>query len=118
MASVDPVGVNDILIAVMAGALVVLFGALYATAFAFARLYRKRALMLVGYGFFMLLAVCVFVLSSALHLDGLWTLLVVVLLVGYLTAPQLIWRLTRATHDHNDDVGSSTAPASVRRSAP
>ncbi len=98
MTSVDPVGLNDILIAVMAGALVVLFGALYAGALAFGRLYGKAGLVLVAYGFFALLAACVFVLSSALHLTGGWEMLVVLLLGGYLIAPHLIWRLSLATH--------------------
>jgi hypothetical protein len=95
---VDPVALNDILIAVMAGALVVLFGALYAVTFAFGRLYRKPSLILAAYGFFLLLAACVFVLSGALRLSGLWEILLVLLLAGYFVAPQMIWRLSLATH--------------------
>jgi len=114
MTSVEPVGLNDILIAVMAGALVVLFGALYAATFAFGRLYDKAGLVLVAYGFFALLAVCVFVLASALHLTGFWEMLVVVLLVGYLVAPRMIWRLSQATHQQSPDDTSAQGPAPGR----
>ena len=112
MGAVEPVGLNDLLIAVMAGALVVLFGALYALTFAFGRLYGKVSLVLLAYGFFALLAACVFVLASALHLNGFWEMLVVVLLVGYLVAPRLIWRLSLATHQCDETV--STGPAAGR----
>jgi len=95
----EPVAVNDILIAVMAGALTVLFGALYALFFALGKLRGSRlfmALSLLSYG---ALGTMVTVLAIALHLTGFWQALTAALLLGYLVAPQAIWHLCVATHE-------------------
>ena len=103
------VGVGDLLVAAIAGALVVLCGAFYAALFAFARLYQRRDLTLVAYVFFGALVVCVLVLADALRLSGVWALLAALLLAVYLIAPHLIWKLSVATHDEaGDGVTSST----------
>ena len=94
----EPVELNDILISVIAGALVVVFGALYALTFAFGRLTGRKILTASAYGFFTLLAIAVLVLADALRLTGLWLLITAVILAGYLLAPHAIWKLCAGTH--------------------
>jgi ABC-type glycerol-3-phosphate transport system permease component len=94
----EPVDLNDILISVIAGALVVLFGALYALAFALGRLSGRRDLVCLGYGFFALLVVAALTLADALHLTGIWQVVTAVILAGYLLAPHAIWKLCAGTH--------------------
>lgn len=94
-----PEGLDAFLRAVIAGALVVVFGAVYAACFAFGRLFSSLILMRVAYGCFVLLMVAVYVLSTSLSLDGIWNVLLLLLLVAYFLAPRMIWRLTEATHE-------------------
>jgi ABC-type glycerol-3-phosphate transport system permease component len=94
----EPVELNNILISVIAGALVVLFGALYALTFAFGRLTGRIVLTGLAYGFFALLAVAVLILADALRLTGFWQLITAVILGGYLLAPHAIWKLCAGTH--------------------
>jgi hypothetical protein len=99
---IQPVDVSSFLIAAIAGAMVVMLGALYAGSFAFGRLYRNRWLIRLSYAFFVGLAISVTTLANALHLEGIWTMLVYVLLIGYLLAPRAIWRLSVGTHGEVD----------------
>lgn len=104
--------VNRVLLATMAGALVVLAGALYAAVFAIGKLAAKPGLTRLAYLFYVVLVVAVLVLARSLEFSGVWNLLTVVLLIGYLLAPQGIWRLCVGTHqdsppgDKNETVGS------------
>lgn len=107
MNHIEPVVLSDLFTAVIAGALVVLCGALYAATLALARLQGRRGLALIAYAFFAGLAYCVLVLARALHLNGFWELLVGLLLAGYLVAPHLIWKLSVATHGHREPDGST-----------
>lgn len=118
MTGVDPVGLADLMVAAIAGALVVLFGALYAAVLAFAKLYRRRDLTLLAYLFFAALTASVGVLTQALHLAGVWHVLVGALLMGYLLVPRLIWKLSVATHAGAVDGAPSAAPAAVRAGGP
>lgn len=99
MAPMGPEGLDAFLLAVIAGALVVVFGAVYAACFAFGRLFASQILMQVAYVCFALLTGTVYVLSTSLHLEGIWNVLMVLLLVAYFVAPRMIWRLTAATHE-------------------
>ena len=92
-------GLDAFLRAVIAGALVVVFGAVYAACFAFGRLFSSLILMRVAYGCFALLMVTVYVLATSLQLGGIWNILMVLMLVAYFLAPRMIWRLTEATHE-------------------
>ena len=94
----EPVEVNDILISVIAGALVVLFGALYALALALGRLNGSKVLIGLAYGFFALLAVAALILADALRLTGFWQMVTAVIVAGYLLAPHAIWKLCAGTH--------------------
>lgn len=90
--------VNRILLATMAGALVVLAGALYAAVYAIGRLADNPNLIRLAYLFYGVLVVSVLVLARTLEFAGLWNGVVVTLLLGYLVAPQLIWHLCVGTH--------------------
>ncbi|MGB5211629.1 MAG: hypothetical protein WBP60_14005 [Gammaproteobacteria bacterium] len=95
---IEPVAVNDIMAAAIAGALIILFGAAYALLFAVSRLRGQGRLMIVAYLAYGLLAFCVLVLARTLNLEGLWQSVTAVMLVGYLVAPRLIWNLCVGTH--------------------
>lgn len=99
IAPLGPEGLDAFLLAIIAGALVVLFGGVYAACFAFGRLFRKSSLMLAAYGCFALLIGAVYVLATSLHFSGFWNVLMVLLLIAYFVAPRMIWRLTAATHE-------------------
>ena len=90
------------MIAVIAGAMVILLGALYAFTYAVAKLNKKRALLGVAYGIFAGFSVSVLVLAQALHLTGYWWAVTLVMLLGYLLAPQAIWKLSVGTHKVSD----------------
>lgn len=98
MDATQAVEVNSILLAVMAGAMVVLAGGLYAAVFAIGRLSSRESLVRLSYLFYLFLAVSVLVLARSLNFSGIWQWLTILLLVGYLFAPQLIWRLCVGTH--------------------
>ncbi len=98
----EPVELADFLIAVIAGGMVVLLGALYALAFAMAKLNKKQWLMGVAYSLFAVFCVSVFVLARALNLNGYWWAVTITMLVGYLLAPQAIWKLSVGTHKAPD----------------
>ena len=98
----EPVEVQDMMIAAMAGALVVMFGAAYAFVFALAKLKGERRLSLLAYICFAGLAVWVFVLASALNMHGFWHIVTATMLLGYLLAPQAIWKLSVGTHEGSD----------------
>jgi hypothetical protein len=95
---IEPVELQDLLITVFAGAMVILCGGLYALLFACSRVYRAPRLMPLAYGAYVLLVVFVVLLAEATHLTGFWQWLVYIMLVGYLLAPHGIWHLCEGTH--------------------
>jgi len=102
--TVEPVASQDLLIAAMAGAMVVMFGAIYAMLFAWSRIHSKPRLLIGAYVVYALLFAATLVLVRTLNLSGLWQLVAAVMVVGYLLAPQAIWHLcvgTHATRPHN-----------------
>ncbi len=113
MNRIEPVLLSDLFLAVIAGALLIMCGALYAATLALARLNRRRDLAILAYLFFAGLAACVVVLARALHLSGFWELLVGLLLAGYLVAPHLIWKLSVATHADEGEADEAPANATV-----
>ena len=63
----------------------------------------KPGLVRLSYLFYGVLVVAVLVLARSLEFAGPWNLLTVTLLVAYLFAPQLIWKLCVTTHEVVDD---------------
>jgi len=98
----EPVELKDLLIAAMAGAMIVLLGALYAFTFAMAKLNNKAWLLSLAYGIFAGLCLSVFILASALNLNGYWQVVTATMLIGYLLLPQAIWKLSVGTHEASD----------------
>ena len=98
MDPVQGVAVNSILLATMTGAMIVLAGALYAAVFAIGKLSNNVALIRLSFLFYGVLVVSVLVLARTLDFSGFWNVVAVVMLVGYLLAPQGIWHLCVATH--------------------
>ena len=100
---INPVEMQDFFTAFFSGALVIVFGAVYALLLAWGRLKQSRGFVVAAYGAYALLAAAVFVLSAAMHFDGFWNLITVTMLVGYLLAPHGIWLLSRDTHSHEEN---------------
>jgi hypothetical protein len=96
---VDPVEAKDLLVAVAAGAVVVLAGAAYALLFALARVHGRPGLMPFAYLAYALLVAAVAALAQAAHFSGLWNVVALLMLGGYLLAPHGVWRLCVGTHD-------------------
>ena len=115
--------VNSILLATMAGAMVVLAGALYAAVFAIGKIFANPFLVRLSYLFYGVLVVSVLVLARSLDFSGFWNSVTIVMLAGYLLAPQGIWRLCVATHkdEHHEaertESSGSSEPAAGQSSS-
>lgn len=88
----------NMLTGALAGAMVVICGALYALFLAFARLRASRTFARLSVAAYVVLVVCALLLSSSLGLSPIWYVVVAVMLAGYWLAPRAIWHLTEATH--------------------
>jgi len=95
---IDPVATQHIMAAAIAGALIILFGAVYALLFALSRLQQRPGLMLWAYTAYAVLIGAVWVLSTTLNLTGFWQVIAAVMVIGYFVAPRLIWHLCAGTH--------------------
>ena len=95
---IDPVASQHIMAAAIAGAMIILFGAIYALVFALSRLQRRPGLMLWAYLAYAVLVAAVVVLTETLNLSGFWQAVSAVMVVGYFVAPRLIWHLCAGTH--------------------
>ena len=110
---IQPVDLDNFFWAFFSGALVVIAGALYALLFALSRVYKRSRLVMFAYAAYMVLFLSVLVLARVMHLSGLWQVMVVTLLVGYLFAPHAIWHLCVGTHPaEGDDAASAMPPTS------
>jgi hypothetical protein len=92
----EPVALDHLLTAFVAGAAVILSGAAYALLFAWSRLRHRPRLMAPAYVAYGCLTAAVLTLAKVFHMGGFWAAVVVVMLAGYLVAPRIIWRLTVA----------------------
>lgn len=102
---IEPVLLGNFFTVFFSAAMVIMFGALYALLFAYARVKGLPRLMPLTYGAYAGLFVSVMVLANAANLlnHSFWTGIVVLMLVGYLLAPHGIWHLCTGTHDHGHD---------------
>ena len=100
---------EDLLFGALAGALIVVSGALYALLFALGKLYASRISMYGAYLAYCALIGFSLLLLRALDLAGLWVAVVIVMLAGYFVAPKAIWHLCLGTHgeDQHDFPGNS-----------
>lgn len=99
-----PIDIGSILAAAMAGGGIVFFGALYAILYSLGRIHANSRLIGSAYAGYVGLMCCTVTLAYMLRWSGIWLLLAAFLLVGYLIAPPLIWRLTVAIHIADDRV--------------
>ena len=79
-------------------AAVVLCGAGYAVLLALGRARRKPVLNRAALFAYAGVVAAAVALAWALRLEGLWLVLMAILLVGYFVAPRAVWRLSVATH--------------------
>lgn len=89
--------------------MVVIMGALYALLFSWSRAYKVPKLMPFAYIAYIGLFISVMVLADATNLNGLWQLVVVTMLVGYLLAPHGIWHLCVGTHSDVQETGTRSS---------
>jgi hypothetical protein len=80
-------------IAAIAAGGIIFCGALYAIFYALGRLADNVRLIRIGFLSYAGLLICTTLLANALNLRGIWLGLVPCLLLGYLLAPPLIWRV-------------------------
>jgi glucan phosphoethanolaminetransferase (alkaline phosphatase superfamily) len=96
----EPVKLADFFIVFFSAASVILFGALYALLFAWSRIKQRPGLMPMAYIGYIGLFVSVIVLAVHANLfnNTFWSVIVGLMLVGYLVAPHAIWHLCVGTH--------------------
>ena len=103
----EPVKLANFFIVFFSAASVILFGATYALLFAWSRVKQRPRLMPLAYAGYLGLFVSVIVLAFAANLfnNTFWTVIVLLMLVGYLLAPHAIWHLCVGTHaeEHADE---------------
>jgi hypothetical protein len=97
-AQMQPVDQAQLITAAFAAAVVILAGAAYALCYAGSRMLRRRGFLLAAAASYLVLFLATIILAVALRLDGSWRVLVWLMLVGYLLAPPLVWRLCVGTH--------------------
>lgn len=104
---IDPVELQRIAIAALSAGGIVLFGAAYAVCLTLGRLKGLSILRPLSYLAYVALVAVTLLFAWAMNLTGAWTILTVVLLVGYFVAPRAIWRLSVATHESSEsDAGT------------
>ncbi len=104
---IEPVALQDFFITFFSAAMVILMGGLYALLFAYARVKSRPRLIPLAYLAYLGLFVSVLVLALAANLfnSSFWTVIVFLMLIGYLLAPHAIWHLCVGTHrDEETDV--------------
>lgn len=106
---IQPVELANFFTVFFSAASVILFGAGYALLFAWSRVRNRPGLMPLAYLSYVGLFVSVLTLAFAANLfvNGFWTFIVLLMLVGYLVAPHGIWHLCVQTHEYeHEDEGS------------
>jgi uncharacterized membrane protein len=103
----EPVKLADFFTVFFSAASVILFGATYALLFAWSRIRQRPRLMPLAYMSYIGLTVSVISLALAAHLfhNTFWSVIVLLMLLGYLVAPHAIWHLCVGTHaeEHTDE---------------
>jgi len=94
----QPVDTESIAMAAMSAGGIIFFGALYAVVYALGRLGSNGRVVRLAYAGYFGLLTCTWLLVQSLQLSGIWLVLIACLLVGYLIAPPLVWRLSVAVH--------------------
>ena len=98
---VEPVELANFFTVFFSAAMVIVCGGMYALHFAYARLKNAPRLMPLAYLAYLGLFVATMFLADAANLfnNTFWTVIVVLMVVGYLIAPHGIWHLCVRTHE-------------------
>lgn len=101
----EPVKLDDFFIVFFSAASVILFGASYALMFAWSRMKGLPRLMMLAYAAYAGLVFSVITLALAANLFNtlFWSVIVGLMLIGYLLAPHAIWHLCVKTHADADE---------------
>jgi glucan phosphoethanolaminetransferase (alkaline phosphatase superfamily) len=112
---IEPVKLADFFTVFFSAASVILFGASYALIFAWSRVRHRPRLMPLAYAAYVGLFVSVIVLAFAANLfnNTFWTVIVMLMLIGYLLAPHAIWHLCVGTHADELEDGGAGAPGTA-----
>ncbi len=94
----QPVELKDFFITFFASGIIIVSGALYALFYAFYHLKKIAVLNYLAYVSYFVLFISVLIITQTMHLDKIWTIVVIAMLVGYFLAPRGIWHLCVATH--------------------
>lgn len=110
---IEPVALKDFFLTFFSAAMVILTGGLYALLFAYSRVKNRPRLMPLAYTAYLGLVASVMALAYAANLfnTGFWTVIVLLMLIGYLLAPHAIWHLCVGTH--RDEATGDTAPIKI-----
>lgn len=108
---IEPVQVQQLMIATLSAGAMVLFAACYALFLALGRFRSLRALRRVAGACYAAFVAFTATLAWALRLDGVWLALIGILLIGYYAAPRAIWRLSVATHETHENPASGSPPS-------
>lgn len=110
---IEPVALKDFFLTFFSSAMVIMTGGLYALLFAYSRVKHRPRLMPLAYTAYLGLVVSVMALAYAANLfnTGFWTVIVLLMLIGYLLAPHAIWHLCVGTHQ--DEATGDASPIKV-----
>jgi len=115
---IEPVELANFFTVFFSAAMVIMCGALYALLFAFARVKGMPRLMPLAYFAYACLVVSVLFLADAANLfhSSFWTVIVGLMLLGYLIAPHAIWHLCIGTHADEHEEGPEATEKSFQQS--
>ena len=104
-AVIEPVELANFFTVFFSAAMVIVTGALYALLFAYSRIKAMPRLMPAAYLAYTGLVVAVLFLGDAANLfnSRFWTVIIGLMLLGYLVAPRAIWHLCVGTHQLDED---------------
>jgi hypothetical protein len=97
---IEPVYLGNFFIVFLTSALTLLFGAVYALLFTFAKIKGNKNYFYAAYFSYGALSMCIFSLAFCANLvkQPFWIFVVGLMMIGYFFAPQAIWKLCVATH--------------------
>jgi hypothetical protein len=112
---IEPVALANFFTVFFSAAMVIMTGALYALLFAYSRIKGAPRLMSLAYLAYLGLFASVMTLADAANLfhNTFWSVIVGLMLFGYLAAPHAIWHLCVGTHAHETEADADARPAKI-----
>lgn len=111
---IEPVELANFFTVFFSAAMVIMTGALYALLFAYSRMRQSRRLMPMAYLAYLGLFASVMTLANVANLfnNTFWSVIVGLMLLGYLLAPHAIWHLCVGTHA-DEPAGTEARPVKL-----